>query len=173
MPSYTRRSLLLLGATGLLSACTATIPMMPSGDVAPEALTQDQILATINAVRRANGRPAWSYNTALERAAQAQSDLMARRGEMSHDLGVTLRQRVTTAGYYGAVGENLAGGHKNLAQAIEGWLASPGHRSTLLSDKFVEFGLATARPAPGTKSRYPIYWTMIAGGSFEAWLKVI
>ena len=55
-------------------------------------------------------------------------------------------------------------------QAIDGWLASPGHRSTLLSDRFTEFGLAAARVGEGRDSRYGIYWAFIAGGGYEAWL---
>ena len=65
------------------------------------------------------------------------------------------------------LGENLAGGQSTLQQAIDGWLNSSGHRDTLLSTRFVEFGLA-AGTVPG-KSRYGTYWAMIAGGPFEAW----
>ena len=82
---------------------------------------------------------------------------------------MTLRQRVSDAGYDGAVGENVAGGHRTLEQAIAGWLASPGHRDTLLSTRFVEFGLSVASVPSGKKSRYGIYWAFIAGGPFEAW----
>ncbi|MEO5806689.1 CAP domain-containing protein [Devosia sp.] len=168
MLDLSRRSFIVLGAAGVLSACSGTIPrFIPQPDNRPEALTRDQILLEINAVRQANGAPPWTYNVALEAAARSQANLMARKDELSHNLGVTLRQRVTDAGYIGAVGENLAGGQKTLEQAIDGWMHSSGHRSTLLSPKFVEFGLAVARV--GHKSRYGIYWAMIAGGSFEAW----
>ena len=64
----------------------------------------------------------------------------------------------------GAVGENVGKGYKDLQGIIGGWMDSSGHRSTLLSQRFVEFGLAVAR-GPGGK----LYWAMIAGGSFEAW----
>ena len=43
---------------------------------------------------------------------------------------------------------------------------SSGHRSTLLNAKFTEFGLAAAS-GPGGK----MYWAMIAGGSFQAWIQ--
>ena len=58
---------------------------------------------------------------------------------------------------------------QTLEQAIQGWLNSPGHRATLLSTRFVEFGLAVAKVAPDRKSRYGTYWAFIAGGPFEAW----
>lgn len=165
MLPLTRRGFILLGAATTLSACASTLPdFVPAGGNTPETLTSGQKLAAINAVRAANGAPAWSYSQLLENAALSQARLMASRNKLSHDLGVTLRQRVTEAGYNGAVGENLAGGHSTLESAIEGWMNSSGHRSTLLSHKFVEFGLASARASTGK-----LYWAMIAGGSFDAW----
>jgi uncharacterized protein YkwD len=67
---------------------------------------------------------------------------MASRDQLSHDLGVTLRERVTKAGY-----------QPTLEEAIEGWMNSPRHRDTLLSDKFTEFGLVAAAVPPGKHSR--------------------
>ncbi|SFV36528.1 Uncharacterized conserved protein YkwD, contains CAP (CSP/antigen 5/PR1) domain [Devosia crocina] len=165
MTQTTRRAFLVLGAAGLLSACAATVPPLPATvSNRPEELSREQILAAINATRKANGAPAWTYNPRLETAARSQARLMASKDTLSHDLGVTLRQRVTDAGYGGAVGENVAKGYKTLPEAIEGWLASQGHRNTLLSSKFTEFGLAVARTSSGKP-----YWAMIAGGSFDAW----
>jgi len=168
MPAVTRRAVLVLCAAGVLSACTATGPA-PGVATTPAQLSTATITAAINGVRRANGRPPLAYNTRLEAAARSQAQLMARKDRLSHDLGVTLRQRVTTAGYDGAVGENVAGGQRTLEQAIQGWLDSPAHRETLLSTKFTEFGLAAAAVAPGRKSRYGVYWAFIAGGDFAAW----
>jgi uncharacterized protein YkwD len=166
MTSFTRRSLLVLGAASALTACASTVPVLPKGGSSPESLSDSEILVAINAVRKANGAPPWSYNERLEVAARSQARLMAQKDTLSHDLGVTLRERVTAAGYLGAVGENLAKGYPNLQGTIEGWLNSSGHRSTLLSSRFVEFGLATARTSSGK-----VYWAMIAGGSFQAWLQ--
>ena len=120
-------------------------------------------------MRKANGRPPLAYNPKLEAAARSQANLMASKDQLSHDLGVTLRQRVTAAGYEGAVGENVAGGQRTLEQAIQGWLDSPRHRDTLLSDRFTEFGLAVASVDAGRRSRYGVYWAFIAGGDFAAW----
>jgi uncharacterized protein YkwD len=167
MPNHSRRAVLVMGAAALLSACASTIPPLPARVAdRPEDLTREQIVSTINAVRRANGAGNWSYNPQLEAAARSQARLMARQDKLSHDLGVTLRQRVTEAGYLLAVGENVAKGYKTLPATIEGWLASQGHRNTLLSNRFTEFGLAFARTNSGK-----LYWALIAGGPFEAWLR--
>jgi uncharacterized protein YkwD len=165
MPHYSRRAFIALGAASLLAACSSTMPPLPAKvSDRPEDLTREEIVATINAVRRANGFGPWTYNPALEAASRSQARLMAQKDTLSHDLGVTLRQRVTDAGYGLAVGENLAKGSKTLPETIDGWLNSQGHRNRLLSPRFVEFGLAFARTGSGK-----LYWAMIAGGPFEAW----
>jgi len=170
--SLTRRAFVILGAGASLSAC-ASIGIssnVPAGNTTPQELTQAAIVAAINEARRINGNhKPLAYNTALEAAARTQANLMAQKDTLAHDVGLTLRQRTDAAGYHGAVGENIAGGQQTLQQAIEGWLNSPGHRATLLSDKFVEFGLAVARVPAGSTSRYGIYWCFIAGGPVAAW----
>lgn len=177
-----RRSLLLFAglslataAASLVGACTSVVPPAPgpatSQSPGPGQLTRAAILDAINGTRKANGRPPLRYSSQLEAAARSQANLMASKDQLSHNLGVTLRERVRTAGYYGAVGENVAGGQRTLEQAIAGWLASPGHRSTLLSTKFVEFGLAAATVSAERSSRYRVYWAFIAGGPFEAWME--
>jgi uncharacterized protein YkwD len=176
MTNLVRRVIVVLCAA-VLSACASTGPNIAPRSVAsipPPQLTQGSILAAINKARRDNGgHKAWTYNAALEGACKTQLGLMVQKDQLAHDLGIRLRDRVTAAGYVGAVGENLAGGQKSIEQAIEGWLNSPGHRATLLNDKFVEFGLAVA-PVPAEKnSRYGIYWCMIAGGPYEAWRTVV
>jgi uncharacterized protein YkwD len=169
LPSLvSRRGFLALGAAGLLSACSAVGPK-PGRTTSPAQLTRAGILHAINDVRKANGKPPLAYNAKLEAAARSQANLMASRDQLSHDLGTTLRQRVSAAGYDGAVGENVAGGQKTLEQAIQGWLDSPKHRDTLLSTRFVEFGLAVATVDSGKSSRYGTFWAFVAGGSFEAW----
>jgi uncharacterized protein YkwD len=163
------RRFVLIGLAGMLAGCTSN-GLTTGAATTPAELTQAAILSAINGVRKANGRAALTYNGSLATAARAQAQLMASRDQMSHTLGGSLRARVTAVGYDGAVGENLAAGQQTLQAAIEGWLASPGHRSTLLSPKFTEFGLAAARVAPGRNSRYGIYWAFIAGGPFSAWI---
>jgi len=167
MTRLTRRGFVLLSGAALVTSCT---PYTFQSTTKAAALSPAVMAARINEVRKANGRKPVTYNAKLAAASRAHAQLMAKRDQLSHNLGITLRERVTAAGYIGAVGENLAGGHKSLEAAIEGWLASSGHRSTLLSDKFTEFGLAVAHVSSGKKSRYGTYWAMIMGGDYAAWL---
>src|SRR5690606_11490207 len=158
--AISRRHFLVFGSAALLTGCTTAIAP-PAAPTPPNQLTQAAIIAAINGTRARNGAPPLKYNSRLEAAARSQANLMATKDRLSHDLGVTLRQRVSAAGYDGAVGENVAGGQKSLEQAIQGWLDSPGHRNTLLSTRFTEFGLAVASVGPGRKSRYGTYWAFI------------
>lgn len=175
MFSILRRALLAVAGTALLTACASVGPTIaPRVSVPTAELTQASILATINEARRANGgHKPMTYNVKLEAACKTQVALMVEKDQLAHDLGLKPRDRTNQQGYIGAIGENLAGGQQTLDGAIDGWLNSPGHRATLLSDKFVEFGLAVARVPADRKSRYGIYWCFIAGGPFEAWLKVV
>jgi uncharacterized protein YkwD len=170
-----RRVLLLVGAGLLLSACASIGPtVVPRSVTPPPQLTQASILSAVNEARRANGgHKPMTYNVKLEAACKIQVRLMVEKDQLAHDVGMKLRARANEAGYQGALGENLAGGQQTLEGAIEGWLNSPGHRATLLSDKFVEFGLAVARVPAERGSRYGIYWCFIAGGPFEAWQRVV
>lgn len=160
--SLSRRAFVLTGSAFLLAGCSAA--GVPKGATGPGQLTVEAITAAINGTRKANNQTPFVYNQQLARAARTHASLMAARDQISHTLGGTLRERVTEAGYHGAVGENLAAGQKTLEAAIADWLTSPGHRSTLLSGKFQEFGLAAARSGKGR-----IYWAMIAGGPSTAW----
>jgi uncharacterized protein YkwD len=167
-----RRGLLGLSALSLLAACSGAEAFAPlkSGPITPNEVTRGRVIAAINGIRMANGKPPLRYCQELEIAARMQADLMASKDQLSHDLGETLRQRVTKAGYQGAVGENVAGGQQSLEMAIDGWMHSKGHRETLLSTKFVEFGLAVSVVPKSKHSRYGVYWAFIAGGPSSAWI---
>jgi uncharacterized protein YkwD len=159
----TRRGFLVAGAAALLSGCSSVGTAPSAGGTAPAQLTTATITSAINGIRRKHNAGALSYSYTLERAARTHANLMASRNTISHTLGGSLRERVNAVDYYGAVGENLASGYNTLEAAIAGWLDSPGHRGTLLSTKFSEFGLAAARGGKAT------YWVFIAGGDISNW----
>jgi uncharacterized protein YkwD len=166
------RRTLMLGLGLLLSACASVGPTIaPRTATTPPQLTQASILTAINAARQSNGgHKAMTYNAQLEAACKTQVGLMVEKDQLAHDLGMKPRARTNQAGYRGAIGENLAGGQSTLEGAIDGWLNSPGHRATLLSDRFVEFGLAVGSVPADRQSRYGIYWCFLAGGPVENWI---
>ena len=156
------RRTLLLGASSMLLASCSSYSFRQSTRV--PALTREIIIARVNEVRAAHGRRDWTYNLALAQAARSQAHLMADEDTLSHNLGVTLRERVKDAGYDGVVGENVAFGFGTLEEVLEGWLGSSGHRFTLLNDRFSEFGFSYKTGKAGK-----VYWALIAGGSYSLW----
>ncbi|MBU1668774.1 CAP domain-containing protein [bacterium] len=71
-------------------------------------------------------------------------------------------ERILANGYgsYYSVGENIAGGQQSIEEVMEAWLASPGHCSNIMSDKYTEVGVAIVTREEST---YGIYWTQNFG----------
>ncbi|MNZ74335.1 Cysteine-rich secretory protein family protein [compost metagenome] len=130
------------------------------------------LLAQVNAARakpRMCGRQRFAaarpltWNAALGAAAQKHSGAMANGNYFSHRGadGKSAADRARAAGYRGRqIGENIAAGQGSPRQALEGWLASPGHCANLMNQRFTQVG---AGYAAQTRSDSGIYWTMLFG----------
>ncbi|HEU4851243.1 MAG TPA: CAP domain-containing protein [Telluria sp.] len=131
-----------------------------------------EVLAATNAARarpqtcgerRFGPAPALAWNGALGQAALAHSKDMARRRVFGHagGDGSDVGKRATRAGYgWRSVAENISFGQRSAEEAVEGWLASPGHCANLMNPAFTEMGAAYAlRGAP----RPAAYWTQVFG----------
>lgn len=161
MQQLSRRAF-VMGSLALgLSACTAYAPTTTTSYV---SASPQQMLSEINDIRRANGRSALTFSTTLANAARNQARMMAERDELSHNFGpgFSLRERVRAVGYVGAVGENVAGGQRTLEAALQGWMASGSHRSTMLSEMWTSVGMAVVPGRQG--SRYGVFWAAVFGG---------
>ncbi len=134
----------------------------------PAGATREVVLAKLNEVRAANWVDPLRYDLRLEAAAQRQAELMAQQDLIAHELGKSLRARVSAAGYHETVGEILAGGQDTLEGAIAGWLRSPSHRATLLNAKFTAVGFAVVSRPDG---KWGTFWAVIFGGETEAFLE--
>jgi uncharacterized protein YkwD len=102
-----------------------------------------EVLARINALRRAHGVRELVLDDTLNTVAQAYSDRMAREGFFAHVApdGSDLRSRLAAASSaYRTAGENLGMAAGPLA-AHFGIEHSPGHRSNLLGSQFTHAGL--------------------------------
>ena len=103
------------------------------------------------------------WNEDLGRAALRHSRDMASHRAFSHkgsdgsDAG--LRARNSGYGWRG-IGENISFGQRSAAEAVAGWIDSPGHCANLMNPTFTEMGAAYAlRGAP----RQAAYWTQVFG----------
>lgn len=125
--------------------------------------TKDDLLIAVNAERAKQGVGALSYNKRLETAAQAFAHDMWKRGYFSHFTpeGESFVDRIKVALYFVpetnqctcsklaieckctpifSVGENIAKGQSTVAQVMEEWMASPGHKRNILQAKYDEVG---------------------------------
>ncbi len=58
-------------------------------------------------------------------------------------------------------GENIASGHSSVADVMEGWMDSPGHKANILNPHFTKLGVGYLYNADAT---YRHYWTQIFMG---------
>jgi uncharacterized protein YkwD len=124
----------------------------PGPDQTPELLRDEAETVYIgNLARRQNGQPPLRWNLQLTRAARWFSwDSVENRpgGYCGHQdtRGFWPDYRAREWGYLGGAGaENAFCGYVTPQQAIDGWLASPGHRANLLHGGHREIGLGYYR----------------------------
>ncbi len=135
---------------------------MASSDRPPSA-EEREILTLVNEVRAEGATcggtaypavEALTWNERLARAARKHSGDMEAAGELAHVTpegavhyppGTTLAGRVEREGYtYATLGENVAFGATSPAEAVDLWLASPGHCRNLVRADFRELGVGRA-----------------------------
>ncbi|MEA2601997.1 MAG: hypothetical protein QOF89_2989 [Acidobacteriota bacterium] len=106
-----------------------------------------EMLAAVNAERRKAGVPPLTANSRLDQAAQRHAGDMLARGYFAHESpeGKTVRERAKEAGFdWRAIGENIAEGQTSVAEVMDTWMHSPGHRRNILDRDFKELGVGLA-----------------------------
>lgn len=126
---------------------------------------QSELLANLNAERKARGLPALVLSAKLDKAAQGHACDNAKRKSISHTSsdGGTLKTRLRRAGYsFRTAAENTGRGFASGERAIEWWMNSPKHRDNILLRKAREVGVGIAlSPAPDSK----LHWIIVVGAS--------
>ncbi len=142
----------------VLGACTPQAPQPPQP---PVGSWQDQMVASINSFRAAEGLPPLTRCATLDVAAQNHSQDQANRNTMSHigGDGSTMVTRADRAGYTGwrSLAENVAYGQGDVTTVMRAWMNSPGHRANILGGS-THVGVGLARSSNGTP-----YWTQDYG----------
>src|ERR1700682_3647787 len=91
-----------------------------------------EVVARINRIRVQNGLTPLVIHAQLVASAQAYAMAMARGGFFGHvdPGGSTMVTRNESAGYSGwtILEENIASGQSSVADVVNAWLHSPGHR---------------------------------------------
>ena len=127
---------------------------------APGAVLDTQAAAImISQYRQNNGLGTVVVDPDLVKLAEHQSQAMAAKNKMDHDVKAPLRKRLEASGYPAtAAVENVSAGYHTLAEAFSGWRDSPPHRANMLKSGITKLGIA-ASYAPNTK--YKVFWTLI------------
>jgi uncharacterized protein YkwD len=131
----------------LAGAVGAAVP--PQSD--SEARLEAEIARRIDAIRREQGLPPFRWNPELAAVARAHSQRMSRERFFAHENpdGDTIADRLREAGLgYRALSENIARSRNApdpMVAAVEGWMASPGHRRNILRRTFTETGVGVWR----------------------------
>lgn len=152
------RPILAAFALVAVAACQTTTSApapatLPSQAAAPQMAFADagvsprQIGGLLNLVRSQNGLPMLSEHPRLSAAAQAHAEWIARTGNYSHtgQGGSTPKQRAQAAGYKPClVAENIAWGQRTASRVMDGWQASPAHRTNNLRDRLDHYGVGVS-----------------------------
>ena len=159
------RALLVIFALLALSGCTADtkVPEQPTMylSMANGGATLDPQAAAsmISLYRQNNGLSGVVVDPDLMKLAAAQSEAMAKRNKLDHDVKGPLEKRLSSSGYPAKLAvENVSAGYHTLAEAFSGWRDSPPHKANMLKNGVTKLGIA-AIYAPNTK--YKVFWTLI------------
>jgi uncharacterized protein YkwD len=159
------RAAAALFVTLVLSGCASEVAVVESptmyADMAVSGARLDAAAAAtmISLYRQNNGLGRVEVDPELMRLAESQSQAMADKNKLDHDVRAPLAKRLTGAGYQANVAvENVSAGYHTLAEAFSGWRDSPPHKANMLKSGVTKIGIA-ASYAPNTK--YKVFWTMI------------
>jgi uncharacterized protein YkwD len=148
-PIYAPRS---AGATATVDACLDEVEV--------------EFLQLVNAYRREHGVTPLKSSQTLTAASDHHSWSMGTYNYFSHDLApenTNWSDNMTNHGYTANTwrAENIPAGQVTAVEVFEAWKASPGHNSTMLSDKFNAIGIGRTYTEG---SYYSWYWTTDFGG---------
>jgi len=133
---------------------------------APYAQLESRFYQEVNAERTAHHLIPLQRESALDAVARAHSADMAQRHYLSHvnPEGRNPLERIQAAGVSGFTLAAENAGQTSRAQPVEeilqGWLASPVHRSNLHAPPFNRTGVGFARAADGTWYVTQLYVTV-------------
>ena len=162
-PSIMRAIVAIIGLLALGGCMADTQPEQPTMylSMANGGATLDPLAAAsmISLYRENNGLGAVAVDPDLMKLADQQSEAMASRNKLDHDVKAPLARRLGTSGYPATVAvENVSAGYHTLAEAFSGWRDSPPHKANMLKTGVTKLGIS-ARYAPNTK--YKVFWTLI------------
>lgn len=130
----------------------APSPLRIGGRANQASFTKAKIIAQTNIQRFDNGTlPPLVENAQLSAAAQTKAKDMFAKQYFEHvsPAGVDVGELVKSFGYdYIVVGENLIlGNFLSEQEIVQKWMESPGHRTNILNERYIEIGVAIVKGA--------------------------
>ena len=162
------RAIIAIIALLALGGCAGEAPIEEPtmyADMASAGARLDSVAAAtmISQYRQNNGLGAVVVDPDLMKLAEQQSQVMASRNKLDHDVKAPLAQRLNAAGYPAtAAVENVSAGYHTLAEAFSGWRNSPPHRANMLKNGVTKLGIAASYAA---NTKYKVFWTLILASS--------
>ncbi len=108
-------------------------------------IASEELLSLTNQVRQKEGAGQLTINPQLVEAANLKAKDMFSKNYWAHNApdGTTPWVFVKKSGYtYMYAGENLARGFTTSTEVVDAWMASPTHRSNMLSSNYSDIGFA-------------------------------
>ena len=155
-------ALVVLAVLGLASPAPAgavgcALSDVPAG-TAPEPVLRHATLCLVNRERTRRGLRRLRQDRLLTKAGRGHVRDMIRKRYFAHTSrsGSSFAKRIFRTGYFRgarrwAAGENLAwgtGSRSTPRKIVRSWLASPGHRRTMLTRKWREIGIGIVQGTP-------------------------
>jgi len=162
------RAIIAIIALLALGGCAGEAPIEEPtmyADMASAGARLDPVAAAtmISQYRQNNGLGAVVVDPDLMKLAEQQSQVMASRNKLDHDVKAPLAQRLNASGYPATQAvENVSAGYHTLAEAFSGWRDSPPHRANMLKNGVTKLGIAASYAA---NTKYKVFWTLILASS--------
>jgi uncharacterized protein YkwD len=147
-------------AMAFLFASSSSAAACPYKGLAPAAMSGEQaelsVTCLVNKARRHHGARRLTSSPGLQSAARNHSAAMDAGNFFSHNGNGTPLDRIKASGYLGGasswmVGENIhwgTAGQGTPKSTVARWMASPSHRSAMLSRRFRNIGVGVAMGSP-------------------------
>lgn len=140
----------------LTLALASSVRAEPQISPVDSASLAHRVIELTNQERVNAGLAPLRWDNSLGAAARGHAEDMAARWYFSHysPEGSSPYDRAWAAGYPGFewgmfVGENLARGYDSPEAAVQGWMASEGHRNNILLPTYAETGIGVAARPDG------------------------
>jgi len=120
---------------------------------------ETEVLALVNQERSKAGLPGLQMDWELQRVSRVKSCDMAQKNYFSHQsptYGSPFDMMKQFGINYKSAGENIASGQRTPAEAMQAWMASPGHRDNILNRQYTHIGVGYCQGG-----KMGVYWTQM------------